>query len=198
LQDKLHQNLCRKRTLVAIGTHDLDKIRGPFVYTAMPPKDIRFCALNEMTEMTAVQLMEKYSVGFYGRSLKILQTDSHLRHYLHIIRDSAVYPIIHDADSVVLSMPPIINGDHSKITLQTRNIFIECTGTDLHKARITLDTIVTMFSEYCADQFQFVTENQRTFSTNVSYFRIEPVEVQQVDGSIVVYPVWHIFSNFVG
>lgn len=27
LQDKLHQNLCRQRTLVAIGTHDLDKLK---------------------------------------------------------------------------------------------------------------------------------------------------------------------------
>lgn len=27
-QDKLHQNICRKRTLVAIGTHDLDTISG--------------------------------------------------------------------------------------------------------------------------------------------------------------------------
>ena len=26
LQDKLHQNLARKRTLVAVGTHDLDRI----------------------------------------------------------------------------------------------------------------------------------------------------------------------------
>lgn len=30
LQDKLHQNLCRGRKLVAIGTHDLDTIKGPF------------------------------------------------------------------------------------------------------------------------------------------------------------------------
>lgn len=30
LQDKLHQNICRRRTLVSIGTHDLDSIRGPF------------------------------------------------------------------------------------------------------------------------------------------------------------------------
>lgn len=27
LQDKLHQNLCRQRTLVAIGTHDLDTLQ---------------------------------------------------------------------------------------------------------------------------------------------------------------------------
>lgn len=30
-------------------------------------------------------------------------------------------------------MPPIINGDHSKITLNTKNVFIECTATDLTK-----------------------------------------------------------------
>lgn len=28
LQDKLHQNLCRQRTLVAIGTHDLATIKA--------------------------------------------------------------------------------------------------------------------------------------------------------------------------
>jgi phenylalanyl-tRNA synthetase beta chain len=32
LQDKLHFNICRRRTLVAIGTHDLDSIEGPFSY----------------------------------------------------------------------------------------------------------------------------------------------------------------------
>lgn len=30
LQDKLHQNLCRMRKFVAIGTHDLDTIEGPY------------------------------------------------------------------------------------------------------------------------------------------------------------------------
>lgn len=29
-QDKLHQNLCRMRRFVAIGTHDLDTVEGPF------------------------------------------------------------------------------------------------------------------------------------------------------------------------
>ena len=38
LQDKLHQNICRKRTLVAIGTHDLDLLQGPFTYEALPPE----------------------------------------------------------------------------------------------------------------------------------------------------------------
>uniref|UniRef100_A0A3Q3DIT6 Phenylalanine--tRNA ligase beta subunit n=1 Tax=Hippocampus comes TaxID=109280 RepID=A0A3Q3DIT6_HIPCM len=141
LQEKLHQNICRKRSLVAIGTHDLNTISGPFTYTAKPPGDIHFKPLNQSKEYTATQLMSLY------------KTDSHLRHYLHIIEDKPAYPIIYDSNGIVLSMPPIINGDHSKITLKTNNVFVECTATDLTKAKIVLDMIVTMFSEYCSQPF---------------------------------------------
>jgi phenylalanyl-tRNA synthetase beta chain len=67
LQDKLHQNICRKRSLVAIGTHDLDTIQGPFTYDALPPKDIKFKPLNQDKSYNAAELMDLYSVGFYKR-----------------------------------------------------------------------------------------------------------------------------------
>ena len=73
-------------------------------------------------------------------------TDSHLRHYLGLIRDKLRYPVIRDKNGIVLSMPPIINGDHTKITLNTKNIFVDITATDLNKAKIVLDTVVCMFS----------------------------------------------------
>ena len=41
-----------------------------------------------------------------------------------------------------------------QITLDTRDIFIECTATDLAKAKIVLNTICTMFSEYCSTPFE--------------------------------------------
>lgn len=70
------------------------------------------------------------------------------------------------------NIPWIYNlGDHSKITLNTRNVFIECTATDLHKAEVVLDTVVTMFSQYCEQSFE-----------------VEPVEVTQLDGSKQLYP----------
>ena len=64
-----------------------------------------------------------------------------------------MYPVIYDSKDVVLSLPPIINGEHSKITLNTKNIFFEVTATDLTKASIVLDTLVTMFSQYCDKPF---------------------------------------------
>ena len=141
LQDKLHQNIARQRTLVAIGTHDLDTIKGPFTYDALPPQEIQFAPLNQTKVMDATEMMDFY------------QKDPHIGRYLHIIRDSPVYPVIYDANRVVCSMPPIINGNHSKISPSTRNIFIDVTATDRTKLEIVLNIIVTMFSRYCDEEF---------------------------------------------
>jgi phenylalanyl-tRNA synthetase beta chain len=161
LQEKLHQNICRKRTLVSIGTHDLDTVQGPFTYAAKSPKDIKFAPLDNTTVFDGVQLMQ--------------HLDGHLqlRKYLPIIRDSPVYPVITDAKGVVLSLPPIINGNHSKITINTKNVLIEVTAVDRTKALVVLDTIAAAFSQHCATPFA-----------------VEPVRVVEADGAINVAPTW--------
>ena len=82
-----------------------------------------------------------------------MQKDRHLGRYLHIIRDSPVYPVIYDSNRVVCSLPPIINGDHSKVSHKTRNIFIECTALDKTKVEIVVNILVAMFSEYAEKKF---------------------------------------------
>ncbi|CAI5726480.1 unnamed protein product [Hyaloperonospora brassicae] len=144
LQDKLHQNICRRRTLVAIGTHDLDTIEGPFTYNALPPNEIKFRPLAQSKDFEAKELLD-----FYRTDPDV----KHMKPYTDIIYDSPVYPVIMDKNGVVLSLPPIINGDHSKISLRTKNVFIECTATDITKANVVLNTMVAMFSEYCATPF---------------------------------------------
>ncbi|PON92694.1 Phenylalanyl-tRNA synthetase, class IIc, beta subunit, archae/euk cytosolic [Trema orientale] len=165
LQDKLHQNICRRRTLVAIGTHDLDTLQAPFTYEALPPSSIDFVPLKQVKSFKADELME-----FYKSDLK-------LKKFLHIIEDSPVYPVIYDRNRTVLSLPPIINGAHSAITLKTKNVFIECTATDLTKAKIVLNTIVTTFSAYCEKKFE-----------------IEPVEVTNPKGESIVYPDLSVYN----
>jgi len=159
LQDKLHQNICRRRSLVAIGTHDLDTLQGPFTYEALPPTDINFVPLKQTKSFRADELIEFY------------KSDMKLKKFLHIIENSPVFPVLYDSKRTVLSLPPIINGAHSAITLQTKNVFIECTATDLTKAKIVLNTMVTTFSEFCARKFE-----------------IEPVEVTYDDGKSYIYP----------
>ncbi|XP_034905999.1 phenylalanine--tRNA ligase beta subunit, cytoplasmic isoform X4 [Populus alba] len=165
LQDKLHQNICRRRTLVAIGTHDLDTLQGPFTYEALHPKSINFVPLKQEKSFRADELMEFY------------KSDMKLKKFLQIIENSPVFPVIHDSKRTVLSLPPIINGAHSAITLKTKNVFIECTATDLTKANIVLNTMVTIFSAYCQRKFE-----------------VEPVEVIYSDGRSFIYPDLSVYN----
>ncbi|KAM9981896.1 hypothetical protein ACTFIY_004202 [Dictyostelium cf. discoideum] len=142
LQEKLHANICKKRSLVSIGTHDLDTLSGPFYYKALAPKDIKFVPLSQTKEYNAEELFKFYD-----------ESSSHLKKFLPIIKDSPVYPVIYDSKNVVCSLPPIINGEHSKIKLSTKNVFIEVTANDRTKANIVLNTMLTMFSEYCKQPF---------------------------------------------
>lgn len=179
LQDKLHQNIGRKRSLVSIGTHDLDTVKGPFLYDARPPKDIKFIPLNQTKEYTGEGIMELYA------------NHAQLKQYLPIIKDSPVYPVVLDSNGVVLSLPPIINGNHTKITLQTKNIFIECTATDLTKARIVLDSIVCAFSQYCTEKYtvetvEVVYPNEETFYYPDLKYRVETIDCKKATDYIGV------------
>jgi len=144
LQEHLHRNICRRRTLVAIGTHDLDTLVFPVTYKAVKPDDVKFrhlFATNESAPQTLRQVLDEF------------RTDperSHLKEYTEIIYNQPLYPILVDQKGQVLSLPPVINGSHSKMSVATRNVFIECTATDLTKAKIVLDMMVTMFARYCA------------------------------------------------
>jgi len=60
LQDKLHSNICRRRILVSMGTHDLDTLTPPFTYEGLPPSQIEFVPLNKKEKYTADKLMELY------------------------------------------------------------------------------------------------------------------------------------------
>jgi len=187
LQEQLHRNICRHRKLVAIGTHDFGTIKGPFEYRAKVPEDIKFIPLTHETEFESSELMEIYL------------TDpgcKHLKPYVPLIHSSPVYPVILDSEGTVLSLPPIINGSKSKITLDTKDVFIECTATDLTKANIVLDTMVTMFSEYCAEKFSvepvfvnYVTEEGNEISRNITpqlFTRTERASVDFINSMIGV------------
>ena len=177
LQEKLHQNICRKRAYVAIGTHDLDTLQGPFTYTAKTPEEINFIPL---TEDHGKSYNGKELLNFYRED----PSAKHLKPYTDLIYDSEVYPVIYDSTGKVLSLPPIINGKHSRIQLHTTNIFIECTGTN-----IVLDTVIAMFSEYCSEPFtaeavDVVYHDGRQYTTPLLAQRTCEARVADINGTI--------------
>ena len=119
--------------------------------------------------MNGEELMQFYEVG--GHSLPqgsirpdtdSSQKDKSLGRYLHIIRDSPVYPVIYDSQRTVCSLPPVINGNHSKISPSTRNVFIEITALDKTKVEIVNNILVAMFSRYTDEPFTFVIQTHTT------------------------------------
>lgn len=177
LQDKLHNGIGRKRTIVSMGTHDLDTITGPFTFEALRPEDINFCPLNQQRVMNGNELMHHY------------ESDLKLKRFLPIIRDSPVYPVILDSRRTVCSLPPIINSDLSKIKLTTKNVLVEVTGTDLNKLNIALNMICTSFVDYCAkpiEAVQVVYEDGETIVTPDMSSRTESVPVEYINRCVGV------------
>ena len=87
--------------------------------------------------MTSEELIEK------------LEKDLYLKPYIAIIKEHPEhYPVIKDKNGVVLSLPPIINGNHSKMSANTKNILIECTAVDRQRAEAAVSTLVAAFSLY--------------------------------------------------
>ena len=78
--------------------------------------------------------------------LEFYKEDLNLKAYVPIIENSDFIPLIMDSADNILSMPPIINSELSKITLDTKNIFIDITATDKTKALIALDVLLSSFS----------------------------------------------------
>lgn len=114
MQEDLHNGLGRKRRKVAIGLHDLVAIRFP-VYYGANDKRFAFTPLGSTEEMTIEEILSKTETG---------------QAYGHILAGTSAYPMLYDSNGVVLSFPPIINGQKTKVEASTRDLFVDVTSTD--------------------------------------------------------------------
>ncbi|MHA1460769.1 MAG: phenylalanine--tRNA ligase subunit beta, partial [Promethearchaeota archaeon] len=67
--------------------------------------------------------------------------------YAKILEGKEVYPIIFDDNNEVLSFPPIINGVLTTVTDETKNLFLDLTGTDLKAVNLALNILSTTLSD---------------------------------------------------
>ncbi|MDS0220463.1 phenylalanine--tRNA ligase subunit beta [Haloarcula sp. S1AR25-5A] len=123
LQEKLHATMGRKRAKGAIGVHDLTMLKGDSVtdetgksitYTSADPDEATFVPLDADAEMTPSEVIESHETG---------QT------YGDLVADFDRVPAIYDAIGL-FSFPPVINGRRTEVSVDSRDLFIEMTGTD--------------------------------------------------------------------
>ena len=132
LQEKLHITIGRKRSKLAIGVHDLSKVKGPFTYTLKDPHSVRFVPLAMDEEMDLAEILEKNEKG---------------REYNKLLDGMSEYPIIFDSEGQILSFPPIINGRLTTVTVGKHDLFIDVTGTDRKAVKGALDIVATALAE---------------------------------------------------
>src|SRR3989344_2230630 len=133
LQEKLHITLGRNRKKLAIGIYPLEKIALPIKYEARNPNEIKFIPLDFNQELSGSQILQKHPAG---------------KEYAHLLENKEKFPVFVDAKGKILSMPPIINSNETgKVTLDTKSVFIECSGFDQSILNKTLNIIITTLSD---------------------------------------------------
>ncbi|MFC1670311.1 phenylalanine--tRNA ligase subunit beta [Spirochaetota bacterium] len=139
LQENLHWALGRDRKYASIGVYDLDKIKTQIIhYRAVGKSELMFAplgsaGLDDKHKMTPDEILKKHPKGI---------------DYAHLLEHLDKYPLLIDDEGVVLSMPPIINSEDTRVTIDTKNIFIDVTGLNEKSINRALNIIVTSVNEW--------------------------------------------------
>ncbi len=139
MQEKLAKTHGRDRKKSAYGIYPLDNITFPITYIAKDPRKVMFRPLGMEKKIPAHHMEELHPKG---------------KEYRHVAEGWIYYPFFIDAGQNVLSMLPYTNShDTGKIELDTKNVFIECTGNDLENVTVALNMFVTMFADMGGDVY---------------------------------------------
>ena len=130
-QEKLHMTLGRKRKFASIGVHDLSKLKPPFNVIGVDKNHV-FIPLAEKEEMTIEDILKSHPKG---------------KEYAGLMEGMDKYPVIIDSNDKVLSFPPIINGEHTTVTENTTDFFIDVTGWDERSCEACLLLICLSLAE---------------------------------------------------
>lgn len=132
MQEDLHNGIARGRKKAAIGIHDLHAFEFPLIYNTRG-KDSSFIPLDQTKPFKLNEILSDMEVG---------------RKYSTLLRNLHQYPTIVDRNNQIISFPPIINSNNTKINDKSNNLLIEITGTNLE----TCKSILAILAYYLYDE----------------------------------------------
>ena len=115
MQEDLHNGLGRRRSKASIGFHDLSKLEFPLRYDTVS-SNASFSPLGFKEAITIAEILRETEAG---------------RKHGKILPPTKIFPVLLDGSDQIISLPPIINGDGTKINRNSRDLFVEATGTNL-------------------------------------------------------------------
>lgn len=137
VQEKLATTHGRNRKKSGYGIYPLQHISFPVTYCAKDPATVTFSPLGFDTAMSGTE---------------ILETHPKAKSYKHLTGGWKKYPFFIDAKKEILSMLPFTNSQTTgKVDEKTKDVFIECSGTDLENVQVALNILVTTLADMGGD-----------------------------------------------
>jgi phenylalanyl-tRNA synthetase beta chain len=130
MQEDLHNGIGRKRSKASIGLHNLDTIEFPLDYTTRPG-NLSFTPLDHSSSLTLSEVLEKTESGKKFRDLLL----------------GSIYPVLMDSRGNLLSFPPVINAEYTRIKGGVKNLLVEVTGVN----KTTVDKVLANIAATLAD-----------------------------------------------
>jgi phenylalanyl-tRNA synthetase beta chain len=166
MQEDLHNGVGRKRKKASIGIHNLDVINFPVTYKTARG-DYSFRPLDEPSELSINQILKDLEIG---------------KQYGHLLSAFDRYPLIVDSSGLVLSLPPIINGQATKVNNKCRNLFVEVTATDQKTAEDLLAILaITLYEAGFEIKTVSINSGKRKIETPQMKPRVISADMAYVD-----------------
>ena len=135
--EKLSDTMGRMRKKMAIGIHSLDAISGDLSFEIS--QDSEFIPLKSNTKQLFSQILANNEKGKkYGQTL-----------------ENNNYPVLKDSKGII-ALVPIINSDRTAVNINTKNLFIEVTGTSKYLVDKITDVLSTTFVDIGGDLFPII------------------------------------------
>jgi phenylalanyl-tRNA synthetase beta chain len=160
MQEDLHNGLGRKRKKSSIGLHNYDALTFPLFYNGVS-RQIKFVPLDGHKECSLENILSDFDVG---------------KKYGHILEKFEFVPILLDSKDNVISFPPIINGNTTRVDLSTSNLFIEVTSVNSKSAKDILSILSFELSDMGFDLYSMVVNSP--FCGEIVTPVLEPYKIQ--------------------
>ena len=128
IQERLDKNMGRNRKKSAIGFFDYEKISFPIRYCEIQRESVSFIPLGSSSSKNYNQIMKEVKQA---------------TEYKDLISKKPIVWI--DKDNNIIAMPPIINADNYSINENTKELFIDVTGTDRENVNAVTKILIYNF-----------------------------------------------------
>ena len=130
-QTAIHDGTGRRRDACAIGTHDMATLpAGGFGVDAQPPEEVMLVPIKALDEEAPEprSAAEVVAAALSDTSRDGAATGA--RKYASVLAELPRVPVLLDSAGAVLSLPPLTNAAHSRVTAGCSRVLVECSSTE--------------------------------------------------------------------